>query len=262
MVSLQTELKILLESRKIIFLLVSYVLRRSSRRRANNEPIDISTEAQIRDIEASFEFANDKFDLSKIKHPAKSHVTAVESYEILPDVEIWANAYDLFRFQERPGERPLDVPDPRLDCAILRPMESDGDHFLAYYLAKEDEIAENFKEKRRQDEEVEETIFSFVRDYETVKIEQEVPNEFLLVLDDGEEDDSPFGDTPNRRGKGAYYKNLERKIMLKKRRVNVRTIYIVICIQDLLTTHSSLAMGHLCGQMGRDQPYARTFQPR
>lgn len=246
MVSLRTELKILLESRKILFLLVSYVLRRSSRRRANNEPIDISTEAQIRDIEASFEFANDKFDLSKIKHPAKSHVTAVESYEILPDVEIWANAYDLFRFQERPGERPLDVPDPRLDCAILRPMESDGDHFLAYYLAKEDEIAENFKEKRRQDEEVEETIFSFVRDYETVKIEQEVPNEFLLVLDDGEEDDSPFGDTPNRRGKGAYYKNLERKIMLKKRRVNVRTIYIVICIQDLLTTYSSLAMGHLC----------------
>lgn len=262
MVSLQTELKILLESRKILFLLVSFVLRRSSRRRANNEPIDISTEAQIRDIEASFEYANDKFDLAKIKHPAKSHVTAVESYEILPDVEIWANAYDLFRFQERPGERPLDVPDPRLDCAILRPMESDGDHFLAYYLAKEDEIAENFKEKRRQDEEVEETIFSFVRDYETVKIEQEVPNEFLLVLDDGEEDDSPFGDTPNRRGKGAYYKNLERKIMLKKRRVNVRTIYIVICIQDLLTTYSSLAMGHLCGQMGRDQPYARTFQPR
>ncbi len=33
-----------------------------------------------------------------------------------------------------------------------------------------------------------ETVFSFVRDYETVKIEQEVPNEFMLVLDDGEED--------------------------------------------------------------------------
>jgi RNA polymerase II-associated factor 1 len=63
-----------------------------------------------------------------------------------------------------------------------------------------------------------------VRDYETVKIEQEVPNEFLLVLDDG---DLPPTHTTNggvleRRSKGAYYKNLERKIILKKRRVNVR----------------------------------------
>jgi len=27
-------------------------------------------------------------------------------------------------------------------------MESDGDHFLAYYLTKEDEAAERFKESR------------------------------------------------------------------------------------------------------------------
>ena len=40
------------------------------------------------------------------------------------------------------------VEDPRLDCAILRPMESDGDHFLAYYLTKEDEAAISFKEER------------------------------------------------------------------------------------------------------------------
>ena len=43
------------------------------------------------------------------------------------------------------------VPDTRLDCAILRPMESDGDHFLAYYLPKEDEIADDFKRRRRED---------------------------------------------------------------------------------------------------------------
>jgi RNA polymerase II-associated factor 1 len=67
------------------------------------------------------------------------------------------------------------------------------------------------------------TPFYWVRDYETVKIEQDVPNEFLLVLDDG---DLPptrtINDTPlERRAKGAYYKNLERKITLKKKRVNV-----------------------------------------
>ena len=68
--------------------------------------------------------------------------------------------------------------------------------------------------------------FFWVRDYETVKIEQDVPNEFLLVLDNG--DLSPTravnGSTLERRAKGAYYKNLERKITLKKKRVNVRVL--------------------------------------
>ena len=39
----------------------------------------------------------------------KPHLTAVDSYEVLPDADIWANAYDLFRFSERPGERPAEV---------------------------------------------------------------------------------------------------------------------------------------------------------
>lgn len=51
--------------------------------------------------------------------------------------------------------------------------------------------------------------FHFVRDYETVKVEQEVPNEFLLLFDD--ESQPPT----------AGYKNIERKIILKKKRVNV-----------------------------------------
>lgn len=69
-----------------------------------------------------------------------------------------------------------------------------------------------------------ETIFSFVRDYETMKIEQDVPNEFLLVLDDGDEEPSMNGNSSAKqihRPKGAYYKGIERKIMLKKKRVNV-----------------------------------------
>ena len=189
----------------------------------NDKTIDVSRGAQIGVIEASFAYQEEPFDLSKVKHPTKAGVEAVESYEVLPDVDIWANAYDLFKFAERPGERQHDVPDPRLDCAILRPMEADGDHFLAYYLPKEDEAAENFKALRRQGENVEDALFSFVRDYETVKIEQDVPNEFLLVLDDGEDvDNDPFGEsTKEKRGKGAYYKNIERKIMLKKKRANV-----------------------------------------
>ena len=69
-----------------------------------------------------------------------------------------------------------------------------------------------------------------MRDYEVVKVEQDVPNEFLLVLDDGAEADDLYGDAnadaplPGRRRKGAYYKNIERKMMLKKKRANVRPL--------------------------------------
>jgi len=72
-------------------------------------PIDVSRTAQLRDIEASFAACNDNFSLSSIRHPNKPDVTALESYEIFPDSDIWANAYDLFRFSERPGERAVDV---------------------------------------------------------------------------------------------------------------------------------------------------------
>ncbi|KZT66147.1 hypothetical protein DAEQUDRAFT_758940 [Daedalea quercina L-15889] len=195
-----------------------------------NAPVDISRSAQINDIEASF-MATDSFDLSTLRHPNKPDVTAVDSYEVFPDAEIWANAYDLFRFSERPGERPPEVDDPRLDCAILRPMESDGDHFLAYYLTRDDETAIQFKEERLArspdaPEEDEPTPFHFVRDYEVVKVEQEVPNEFVLVIDDGEDVLEDEDQKPRQaRAKGAYYKNIERKMLLKKKRQNAYEAY-------------------------------------
>jgi RNA polymerase II-associated factor 1 len=71
--------------------------------------VDISREAQIRDIEASFVACNDNFDLSLLQHPNKPNVTAVESYEVLPDVDIWPNQYDLFRFSERPADKNNEV---------------------------------------------------------------------------------------------------------------------------------------------------------
>ena len=38
--------------------------------------------------------------------------------------------------------------DPRLDCAILRPMKTEHDSFLAYYLTADDESAMKVKETR------------------------------------------------------------------------------------------------------------------
>ena len=79
-----------------------------------SQTVDISHEAQISAIERSFNRTNDEFDLSKLGCPGKPHLKAVDSLEILPDIDIWANAYDLFKFSERPGDRPIDV------CAKLR----------------------------------------------------------------------------------------------------------------------------------------------
>ena len=72
-----------------------------------------------------------------------------------------------------------------------------------------------------------------MRDYETVKVEQEVPNEFLLVLYDGdppEAIDDSLEDKPSHRGKGAFYKNIERKMHLKKKRANVRLGFLSLQI--------------------------------
>jgi RNA polymerase II-associated factor 1 len=126
--------------------------------------IDISPEAQISNIETSFGKLNDNFNLSKLKHPTKPHLKPVDSWDVFPDGDIWANAYDLFKFSERPGDRPVEVShtlayaepvvkllqqdDPRLDYALFRPMESEGEHFLAYYLLKDEENIPNLQDHR------------------------------------------------------------------------------------------------------------------
>lgn len=43
--------------------------------------------------------------LSDLKHPTKPHLQAVESFDILPDEDLWANQYALFRFADNPNER-------------------------------------------------------------------------------------------------------------------------------------------------------------
>lgn len=112
---------------------------------------------------------------------------------------------------------------------------------MAYYLVKDDEDVANLASQRTAEvtgtlDEVsflcsilltlttsaQPTVFHFVRDYDTVKIEQDVSNEFLLVVDDG---DVGIKTSPHRRAKGAYYKSIERKINLKKKRVTVYSLW-------------------------------------
>lgn len=63
-----------------------------------------------------------------------------------------------------------------------------------------------------------------------MKVEQEVPNEFLLLFDDGEESKVDVEDAEHvpkkRRERGVYYKNIERKMLLKKKRLNVSAVFL------------------------------------
>ena len=77
--------------------------------------------------------------------------------------------------------------DPGLDCAILQPIEADGDHFLAYYLTKEEGAELEFNQGRTiareqgdmpDGDELIATYFHVVLDYEMVKVEKEVLSEF------------------------------------------------------------------------------------
>ena len=79
------------------------------RKHVVSAPVDVSRNAQLRDIEASFAACNENFSLEALQHPNKPNVTAIESFPFLPDADIWANQYDLFRFSERPGDRPIEV---------------------------------------------------------------------------------------------------------------------------------------------------------
>ena len=52
-------------------------------------------------IAATFDAAH--IPLSELRHPTKRGVTAVESFDLLPDDDLWANEYDLVRFGEDPS---------------------------------------------------------------------------------------------------------------------------------------------------------------
>ncbi|KAG9012145.1 hypothetical protein FRB93_002288 [Tulasnella sp. JGI-2019a] len=204
-------------------------------------PVDTSLPAQILAIEATFPPSDETtIDLKSLRHPTKPEITAVESYEFLPDPDLWANTYDVFRFAERPGERSLEVLDPRLDCGILRPQESDGEHFLSYYITKTDEEAAEYKERRRltdrlPEDEEKTTAFQLTRDYETSKVEQDVANEFLLVLDDA--DPETKGLTSAHDYRGAYYSIIQRKITLRKKRAQKGDVPIQDKIDILQIAH-------------------------
>ena len=66
-------------------------------------------DAQLVSNDSSFAAVRASHELGVLRHPAKPRLRAVLMYEVLPDADIWANAYNLFRSSERPGERGPEV---------------------------------------------------------------------------------------------------------------------------------------------------------
>jgi RNA polymerase II-associated factor 1 len=133
----------------LVVLSLIYIFNHPLFREQLDATVDISREAQIRDVEATFPSSYHGIDMSKLKHPTHPQRKAVEFFEVLPDPETFATPCDIFRFPERPGERPLDQQDPRLESALLRPVRlDDGENFIAYYLVRGDSDAMTLKNQR------------------------------------------------------------------------------------------------------------------
>ena len=93
-------------------------------------------------------------------------------------------------------------------------MEADGDHFLAFYLTKEDDVAAEFKVER------------LARSPDAPE-EDEVRSIFPFSLQYRATDCIVWGSM------GAYYKNIERKMLPKKKRQVVRLpSRRVICVTN------------------------------
>ncbi|KZP01773.1 hypothetical protein CALVIDRAFT_594456 [Calocera viscosa TUFC12733] len=189
----------------------------ASESKAASAPVDVSQERQLQMVQESFRAAArpTQEDLAALRHPNKPGVRALEALEILPDERTWPTKIDVYRFSERPGERDAELPDPRLESAIIRPMKTeDEDAWLAYYLLSDDAAAAAYRARLASAEdgagEEEPSEFRWVRDYETMKVLEECASDWIVVLDDG----SKTGRPP-----GAYYKGIERRMWLRKRRV-------------------------------------------
>lgn len=120
--------------------------------------------------------------LADVKHPTKPHLQAVESFEILPDEQIWANQYALFKFADNPNDRRGAVSvsarielyqtsrglkmcncqsqpiasssSSSANMGFIRPLQSEADdsgsNRVAYFVPDDEEAAINYAQRRQK----------------------------------------------------------------------------------------------------------------
>ena len=175
-------------------------------------------------------------ELSDIRHPSKKNLRAVDTFEVLPDFETWANDYFIMRFADDPSDKPIPV-DKRVENAIIRPLENDGEQWLQYFLPEDDDQYQLLKSKMESNElpqdveNQERAMFNFIREYNLAN-KQDDCNDVLLVFDDGRSQPPKSSQVEQSlasarpRGKGVYYKPMPTRMTVKKRRPRVGDSYL------------------------------------
>lgn len=219
--------------------------------------MDASEAAQIVTIDKTFSDLTDQ-KLEDIRHPdaKKKHLRVVDSYDILPDDETWANSYIMIRFPERPSAATAAYPSAgassrRLANAVLRPIKDDDQQIMEYFLPPEqdldrledsflrpaaDKVVQQIRDLSAEDgsnpqiDEIFTSVhYDHIRSYEVFSTQTAPAKEVLVSFgeDDMEKDynaDEVFNEPLSKKRKGVYYKELHIKTLLRKTRAKRRGV--------------------------------------
>ncbi|SMN19274.1 similar to Saccharomyces cerevisiae YBR279W PAF1 Component of the Paf1p complex [Maudiozyma saulgeensis] len=175
-------------------------------------------------VENTFESSAE--DLSKLVHPIKRHLKAVESWNLLPDTASMDENYFSLRLVGSAALEKREKDKLALKTAIFRPVELEEDEWISMYTTDKtdsDIISKNIEkvisEKAGDNDENNEKTFKFkrVRDFDMQQA-QKTTDEGMPDLDQ-----SRLGELAilfNQERGIAYYKPLRARIELKRRRVN------------------------------------------
>ncbi|KAI9591311.1 RNA polymerase II-associated [Syncephalis fuscata] len=184
---------------------------------ANIRALDCSREAQLEIIDASFKKAV-QLDLTKLKHPSKPHLKAVDSIPLLPShvghktIDAMASdAYTHCVLEQPPGAQPNvdnysssnSMAIRKAKEAIFKPMENErsGEKYLACFLPTETTVkhieeGEDALDKMSLD-------YNLARDYSYEATPTEGGRQVMLFI---------------RPGEYAGYAQLPTKLVLRRRR--------------------------------------------
>ncbi|KAK9474033.1 RNA polymerase II-associated [Dipodascopsis tothii] len=155
-------------------------------------------------------FAQAERDVAGLRHPTKKHLTVAESWEALPDVEIFDLNHLLVKMTGASGKG-KDAADARYDVAVLRPVATGADDWVSFFLPDEDTAA-RYKDVLARSAAADAAApaddavyrFAHVRDYD-MDYHVGESNEFFVSFDDAT--------------RAAYFAPISARSVLKRRRV-------------------------------------------
>ncbi|KAH3900557.1 related to RNA polymerase II-associated protein 1 [Saccharomycodes ludwigii] len=203
-----------------VFLKRKRISQKEEEEEVANDAARLDSKKLVRRIESTFDdlgtSGNNKNRIELFKHPTKKNLKAVKTWSLLPDTVAMDQKFFLVKLA---GSAVLDKKERDslcLETAIFRPVELEEDDWISFYSTDKNSSKELAKGLEQQLDEITEqnsdptnNSFKFkrIRDYNMNNIQLASSlNELSLTFND-------------ERGV-AYYKPLQSKIELKRRRVN------------------------------------------